>query len=318
MAMKLMFYILIIVFLGCFLTDSYSSGGSPVSNSLKIELGGEWMYGYTLYKIGGLVTEPNGTSGNAPFPLSEIKYPLNIFLVTLKGDWSFIDRFEIALDFKMSLTSNNGLIEDSDWGSDTDPTALVSYSTSDSTLNFFSIDPVFLYKIYSENSFSVSVGPGFLFQHYYMTASDLNQTSQAYGSGYVPGEVSTYELYQYMFYGAIKLNYTSDLVIIDFLAGISPVFSSDDDNHILRDKENKASSTGFGAILRLELSRNISDNIFIALKGDYIYITTSGTQQQSYYSAPNEDGAPVGLADTINYTQESMQFTAGLDIGIVF
>lgn len=276
------------------------------------------MYGYTLYEIGGLVTEPNGTSGVAPFPLSEIKYPLNIFLVTLKGDWCFLDKFDIALDFKMSVSSNNGFVEDSDWGTASDPTALISYSTSQSTLNFFSFDPVFLYRVYSENSFTVSVGPGFLFQHYYMTVNNLNQSSDVFGSGYVPGEVATYELYQYMIYGAIKLNYTSYLVNVGFLAGVSPVFCSDDDNHILRSKENKGSSSGLGAILRLEISRDIAQNVFIALKGDFIYITTSGTQQQSYYSAPNEDGAPVGLADTINYTQESMQFTAGLDIGIVF
>ena len=178
--MKWIFSAVIIVFLSCFLTAAYASQ-SPASNSLKIELGGEWMYGYTLYEIGGLVTEPNGTSGVAPFPLSEIKYPLNIFLVTLKGDWCFLDKFDIALDFKMSVSSNNGFVEDSDWGTASDPTALISYSTSQSTLNFFSFDPVFLYRVYSENSFTVSVGPGFLFQHYYMTVNNLNQSSDVFG-----------------------------------------------------------------------------------------------------------------------------------------
>lgn len=278
-------------------------------DTFSIEAGGEWMYGYTLYQIGGSVTEPDGSYGTLPFPISELNHPVNIFLINVKADWDIEDRFDIILNIKQSVSSNTGLVEDSDWGGYNGyPASLIGYSTSDSSLDFFSIDSLFLIKIYSDSGFSVSAGPGFLYQYFYYSIADLNQSSGVFGSGFIPGQVGTYQLNEFMLYGAVEIKYSSEFIGITALCGLSPALCDDYDNHILRSLQALGTSAGVGAIARLDISKNLSENIFLDLKGGIIYVLTSGTQSQSYYASNAGNG-------NIGYLLESMQITAGLDLG---
>jgi hypothetical protein len=287
-------------------------------NTFSIEAGGEWMYGYTLYRIGGIVTEPDGSYGTVPFPVSELDHPVSIFLATIKSDWSMQDKFDIVLNIKQSVSSNSGQVEDSDWGGYNGyPPVLIGYSTSDSSLDFFSIDSMFLIKFYSDSGFSASAGPGFLYQYFYYTISDLNQSGSAFGSGFVPGEIGTYQLNEFMLYGAIELKYSSEFIGITALFGLSPALCNDYDNHMLRSLQALGSSAGIGTVAQLDISKDLSENIFLDLKGGIIYVLTSGTQSQSYYASnAGNQYAPAGPNDTIGYSQQSMQYTAGLDLGI--
>ncbi|GEM_PF-2384387 len=321
--MKWIFYPFIVIMLSIVsLAAGYGSSGD-VSDSFKIEAGGEWMYGYTLYEIGGLVKDANGNTWNQPFPTSELNYPVNLFLLTVKTDWRFLDNFDLVLNAKQSITPNSGKVDDSDWWVlSGNPNTLDIFSTSDATLELFSIDTVFFYKLYSSHGFSLSLGPGFLYRYFYYNISNLDQYSPSGYQGYnavVPGQVSTYQLNEYMPYGAMKLKYTSDFISIEALFGLSPSFCSDADNHILRSLMLTASSSGIGIILRLDISKNITQNIFIDLDGEYINVSTTGNQSQTYYASNSGNNySPVGYAGTINYTQESSLFTVGLDIGIIF
>ncbi len=310
--MKRILLIAVLISLSAVLSTAGYGSVDDNSNSFKIQAGGEWMYGYTLYEIGGTVQDyTGGNTWTQPFPTSELKYPVNIFLATLKADWSFHDRFEIELTVKQSVSSNYGLVEDSDWWIlSGNPNTLDVYSTSDASLEFSSIDALFMIKLFSRSGFSLSVGPGFLFQYFYYDISNLDQT---YPSGYysetnVSGQIGTYQLEEYIFYAGFKLKYYTDFINIQLLLGLSPAVSSDTDEHLLRSLELDGSGTGLGALARLDIAMYFTENFFLDLKGGFIYITTKGTQYQ--YTS--------GDTASIDYSHESMQATAGLDIGFAF
>ena len=46
----------------------------------NIELGIERLFGYTQYQIGGIYTEPDGTTGIYFFPVSELKFPIDVYM----------------------------------------------------------------------------------------------------------------------------------------------------------------------------------------------------------------------------------------------
>jgi hypothetical protein len=333
MILKSAFFLLFFLILFSF---PLLSLGDNSKNSLEISVGTEWMYGYTLYKIGGFLTDPSGQSWPLPFPVSELQFPADLLLLTADADWHISEYFRLTVSLKGSITTNNGFVEDSDWGSYylkgfswASPTTLDTYSTSQSSLAFYSADATLAYKVRSWGDLRLYAGLGFLFQYFYYGVSDLNQTypsSWLYagdtgvdsGTVYIAGQVGTYTLYQYLPYGLLNLNFITDYLKLDVTAGISPSFSYDMDNHILRYKEQDGSAFGYSLIGRIKLSYYFYKNFFLDLRANILYTSTSGSQYQYFYAYSPDDNAGPGPIGTIGYSQESLLFTGGAGIGLAF
>ncbi len=99
------------------------------------------MHGYALYEIefnNPIVTTPR----------SELKYPVNLFLLTASLSWNLSDETKLQIILKGSISTNTGIFEDYDWGiyyydfqeSWASPTSLDCYSTAETTLGFYSIE----------------------------------------------------------------------------------------------------------------------------------------------------------------------------------
>ncbi len=292
---------------------------------VEITTGGEWFYGYTLYQIGGYATFPDGSTYDFPDPMSQIKYPLNTFLATLEVDFRFAYNFEASLNLKTSVTPDSGKTEDSDWGvayvngvPGASPTTLDIFSTSDTSLNFYSFETSFFYRFLHDSGFSISAGIGFMLQYFYFDISNLDQyypSSPGTAHDKVPGDVSTYTLWNSIFYGGMKFGYSAGFFKIQALAGFSPfAYGADYDVHLLVNKYSFANSSGTTYLARLDLSFYFTDNIFMKLNGSFMYITASGTQNQYSYEIQGQYTPMV----TIDYRLQSEQLTAGVEVGFAF
>ncbi len=296
-------------------------------NRIEIEAGTEWLTGYTLYQIGGQAIFPDGSGYDFPDPMSQIKFPLGTWVATVDASFRFSDKFEISIELKKNLTKETGKTEDSDWGvlyEEGSPTAspysLDIFSTSDTALDFYSAETAFYCRFLHNSGFSISAGCGLIFQYYYFTLSNLDQSypsSRGISDDIIPGEVAAYTLWDSVFYTAVKFGYSNRFLRIQALAGFSPlVCSIDDDNHILRSKESFADCTGYAPMTGLDFSIYFTDNIYLKFNGSFIYIFTSGLQNQFIYngSPGNQDQKIV----SINYRLESAQLAAGAEIGFSF
>ncbi len=322
----------LLLFLFFVLSLSYSS-----TNTFSVSAGAEMMSGYTLYKIGGSVTLPDGSGST--IPLSQLKFPLNTYLLRTEAELNFLDNFNVKLCIKKSLTSDAGKTEDSDWGywylstnswaDSASPSTLDIFSTSDTSINFFSIEGMLLYTVFSGSWYSAAFGGAFLFQYFYFDISNLDQWYPSYEQykSYltpdyanhilIPGKVGSYELRQYIPYFNMAGNIFSDLFKLYLMLGFSPIaICADRDDHILRSKEMNAFSTGSAYIAGANLSLNFTSALSISINGEFMYVMTSGNQTQTRYENTSE--GPAGLINTVGYNQESLQFNAGLSAGFGF
>ncbi len=302
--MRIIFVLLILILSFTFLfgKDDY----------FTISTGMEGMTGYTLYKIGGKDTFPDGSYINIPYDLSQLKFPLNTFLFSTDININFLKLFQVQFNIKKSVTSSAGKMEDSDWASSN---SLEIFSTSDSSLNQYSIEGILSISTFHFKRFSLAFGCGLLYEYYYYDISNLSQT-YLYNSNTVniSGKVSTYELLQYIPYFAFSGGYASDKFTANFLLGFSPyTICSDRDNHILRSKLITADSYGTSVITRAAASYYFVRNFFIKLKANFLYTAASGTQTQVRYADNNEGSSgPLG---TIGYKLETFQLSGSLEFG---
>ena len=97
--------------------------------SSSIHIGTEIMDGDTTYQIGYPVTI-DGVRMEGYFPFSELKWPLDIVLVTLGGSATFRDKWRVNGVVKSDISDPDDNMEDSDWLTDSDPSRLDVFSES--------------------------------------------------------------------------------------------------------------------------------------------------------------------------------------------
>ena len=73
------------------------------------------LRGDSTYTIGGTFSDNQGNSGEFWDPLSELKWPLDVVMVSLGGQAEF-GRFSVRGEITKNATGNAGDMEDSDWG----------------------------------------------------------------------------------------------------------------------------------------------------------------------------------------------------------
>ncbi len=293
------------------------------------------MQGHTTYQIGGSYDSPE-ESGELHFPLSELVFPLNTYMVSAETNILFLEKWKIDMKFQTNLKNDTDHMKDSDWGipyedppgSDNfywyGPDHLDIYSESETSLRAYILDIDLLFRFYHHVSRSpyfkdidFFAGPGYIFQQYKFQCRLIRQWDYRpdnpepldyLGDGSVG---LTYKVLTHIPY--LKLNTEINLknrYQIYFSIGYSPyVILNDRDNHVLRSKISKAECTGSAVLFSLGGKIDLQKSLFLKLQFDYISIDTEGEQKQY------EDDVWTGTLDQKNFSERT---SAGLSIGYSF
>lgn len=302
---------------------------------LSIELGLQKYFGYTQYQIGGHVVLADGTEGFVWSPLSQLKFPMEVFMLSMDLKWQASPKLRFNFNIKTNINKeSDGKMEDSDWGIwyGTYPGANYStldvFSESTAKLKSWIIDGNFDYQLIKEPKiFRLSLGAGFLYQNFDYEVFDLTQWYPSYTqySGFLPpqygskidiaGKVLTYKVEYNIPYiqinPEIKLDESFELKAS---FKFSPfVTAKDFDNHILRSKSCKGEAKGTALMITLKALLKMTGHISLTSELGYAQIKTSGTQKQYNYISGND----VYTA-TIDNKIESEQYFISIGLGLSF
>lgn len=262
---------------------------------------------------------------------SELEFPLNTVLFGLEGGYvsknaKGQDEFRIGLQWFTNMESGSGKLKDSDWLTDNfdiqappsppyPPNSgyphpcLDIYSESDIALKANIIDLRGSYNNWISDNLSIGPLGGFLYQNYQFDASNVNQVGFGpWAPGYTgsaSGLVLTYEVTYTIPYLGVHSEIQFDghfQTIIDL--AYSPWASAEDkDDHLLRQKVSKASTTGNAYLAAVTVQWDIGDNDFFLIRGQYLKIDTTGTQTQTFYDGSGD--VFTGINDKITSKQIS-------------
>lgn len=293
---------------------------SSSDNTFGLGLGS--LNGHTLYHI-SIYDATGGVE-------SELEFPLNTVLFGLEGGYvskntKGQDAFKIGLQWLTNLDSGSGKLKDSDWISGTVETSpppnglgfpahpgLDIYSESDIALKANIIDIRASYNFWPSKGLAVGPLGGFLYQNFQFDASNVHQVGYGpYAPGYtgsVSGLVLTYEVTYTIPYLGI---HSEMLVSKNFQAvldlGYSPWASAEDtDDHVLRKKISTAKTEGSAYFATITAQWDIEDNDFFVIRGQYLEISTTGTQTQTFYDGSGD--VFTGINDKITSEQLSVTF----------
>jgi len=283
---------------------SSRDGGSVV---VDLGLGLGTLRGNTLYHISSY----NATGGVE----SELEFPLETVLIGLEGSYIEKDkkgreRLSLRFHWFTNVDNGSGVLKDSDWLSGQPEIDLVGashpgldiYSESDISLKTHIIDVHASYKFWPSDRWCIGPLAGFLFEKFSFDASNVSQVGYGpYAGSYTQstsGPVLTYEVtYVVPYVGVHAEARVSRSLRAGIDLGFSPVASaSDEDDHLLRTKVARGSTTGTAYLVTIAAIWDLRNNDFLQLRGQHVDISTTGTQSQSWYG--NAD-APIAYAGDV-------------------
>jgi hypothetical protein len=334
--MKKQIFTVLVVF-SLIITNNNLYANNTSRKKFNISAGIEKYSGFTQYTIGGRVELPDGTVGYVQFPLSELKFQLDVFMLFLGFSATIFDRLLISINAGTNIDSDSGSMEDSDWGAWyqegnlwASPTTLDIYSESGAELRAYILDTKLQYPVLEKSKFYLSVGIGFLFQRFDFEIRNTTQWYPSYGiyssylpieysyTYYIPGKVMTYMVDYYIPYLEFALSYKIfENASISGSIGLSPYTVAEDlDDHILRSKEGRGSSEGTSASLSLRGQYRFTQDFYLEIGFYYFVIETDGEQVQKRYATTAE--GPPGRIGTIQNELKSEQFLFYLSAGYMF
>ncbi len=290
------------------------------------------MRGHTTYQIGGKYTAPD-ESGELHFPISKLKFPVDINMMLFETGIQFIEKLKTDITFQKNLTKKTGKMRDYDWGVPFEnpvnsgtyywygPDHLDIYSESKTEIRALIFDLDILYRLPAFNqrrSSSVEyrffAGLGYLYQRYEFQCRLIRQWDyreanpdplDAAGDGSVG---LTYDIVTHIPYLKINADILFNKIFtINAGIGYSPyVKSEDEDNHILRSKRSYGKSGGDALLFSVGGKVDIIKSLFIRLQFDYLSLNTEGKQKQYI------DGSWSATIDQKNSgKRESVELLAG-------
>jgi hypothetical protein len=291
---------------------------------VAVSAGTGTLRGHTTYRIGGTVDTASG-SYDYHFPISELEFPLDVYMFSVTGAVQFAEKWRVSAGVKSNITEDAGEMKDSDWGyyflrgdAWAEKDTLDIYSKSDAELNAFIWDINLGYNFYEKSNWSFIAGLGYIRQKFDYEIRDLDQwyPSDSYYFGvdsphdYVSGKVLEYEVtysIPYVEIGA-QLN-VKDKFSVEASLGYSPIISVDDeDQHLLRSKVNKGDCDGAAILVSLEGRYDFLNNWFLTLQFDYTKIDADGESKAYFYDVYDH---------TIDLEIESRQIHTMLVLGYI-
>ncbi len=184
-----------------------------------------------------------------------------------------------------------------------------------------------LFRVLATPAFTLAAGLGYHYQKFQYELSDLDQWYPSYHastSARTPGTTwftgrsartrCTFHLL--MLEGEAELRPWPGFSIW-CLVGVAPYVRAQDwDDHILRAKRSEGDATGTAVLCDLGIEYRLPAGLFIGLGYEYLYISTSGTQTQTWYRTTDEANAGDWL--TIDQEIESQQHAIDLTLGFRF
>ncbi len=309
---------------------------SPCLAEVNFSLGGGYLSGDTQYQIGGHVDYDYLADEEIHFPLSELKFPLDAYMVKGQVDGNIGSRWNFTVSAATNLTEDTGKMEDSDWGvyAPVDPDRLDVYSESDTEMTALVFEGKVSYNFYegyygqgaanaqiadAATRFIYSVGLGYKYQDFDFAVYDLDQwypSAPATPHDRVSGLVLKYEAqYQIPYLElAMKMN-AHEKFILDLSVGYAPFVNfSDKDQHLLRGKVNKADHdwNGFALMANLSARYKLTPHWSIGGELAFMKIESEGESRATF------TGADSIYNHTIDHEIESQQFSTYLTVGYTF
>jgi len=250
------------------------------------------LSGDTTYQIGGALSTPSGSS-QLHFPISELEFPLDIWMISVEGSKEFAKKWKVSVGAKKSYTSDAGKMKDSDWGAWyldgyawAEKETLDIYSESDAKLDALIMDINLRYRFYEKSNWSLIAGLGYIRQNFDYAVSNLDQWYPSYyyyygvdaGHSYVSGKVLTYKITYSIPYIEIGIQRSfKDKFSVDASLGYSSIVDAEDEDvHILRSRVSEADCDGDAIMFFLKGRYDFSKNWFVMAEFDYTKIEVDG------------------------------------------
>jgi hypothetical protein len=296
------------------------------TGSFDLENGFERTSLYTRYQIGGTMITRQGI-GISHFPISELKFPLDVFMFYLNMNLNILDYLTIHCNVRKNIHNYVGKLKDTDWIPY--PGFRTIYSESDARLNGVITDIDIIARFFSIAFFSLKVGVGFMHQYLYYWCSNTKQTSiytdtpPYIGSPQymaVQGKVITYEIQYYIttLQMAAVFSFLGHLEIVLSIRFSPYLKAKDIDDHLLRAKKSKSDAEGSAFMPFIRIRYLFDSRVFIATKLEYINLKTRGKQTQSYYLPMREANYIPGWYARLDVRHKSEQVTVSLGAGYSF
>lgn len=215
---------------------------------------------------------------------SQLKFPLDFKLLSLEVGYHLKETpLHFFVEFNLPLEKKaNDKMWDFDWNS----SVLISETKSDTELKGFSSKISLIYDwmdLLKNNDYrlELSFSAAFTLQYWdfelYGTEGTSNISSDTL--------VGTYKIYHFIYYIGPQFNfYFLKNFKLTAEADLASLYSSDEDDHVLRYKKSKTLASGIGYRLFLAASYTIVDTWSLIASFEYLRINAStGHQDQSWY-----------------------------------
>lgn len=302
---------------------------SPAEARISGSVGTGYLAGDTQYQIGGKVIEAGGAS-EIHFPLSELKFPLDAFMVKGTVTVDFAERWAIMASASTNISDDTGKMEDSDWGIWNSPGTLDIFSESDTKMDALLLEGKVTYRLYegyygqhsvnrmadSNIRFIYYAGLGYKYQKFDFDVSNVDQwypSSPSTPHDRASGLVGTYEAEYQIPYLELSMEMkVKEKFLLEIGLAYAPwVDFQDEDQHLLRDLEAFSDHDWDG------------DAMFVRLKGRYNFsrhwYLEADFEAMKIESEGRSDTYLSGAWDhSIENEIESEQYSAYLSLGASF
>ena len=247
-------------------------------------LGTELMGGDTTYSIGGPVTFADGSVENIHFPLSELEWPLDIWLARLDATINIGSSWRINGVIKKNISDPDDNMKDSDWI--IAPSSLDVYSESNiSDFDALIWDVDVEWVFFERPSWNVFAGVGYQYQDFEYDGALIHQYSpsgafnaEAFGDGSVG---ITYDVSYKMPYFLIGTDFqiTPNFIVTGSFSYSPWVDAEDEDNHLLRNIVAKGDMDGYAYMVDIAGTYYFTTAWFLEAGFHYTKIDVDGEQK---------------------------------------
>ena len=298
--MKILSVMLVSLILGA----SLISGSYAWAEVFDLEgsLGLGILRGSTLYHISGVASGIEWAS--------ELEWPVNAALAEANLAWRGSPwSFEVSLG--KNLSKDTGEMKDSDWFFGEKQV----YSESDTSMEALFIDAGATYNLIRGPKWDLAVKGGYKYQNFSFSAKDLDQwypLEPEKPHDVVAGTVIDYKAtYNIPYLGVVVEGQPSEKLHLKGGLLLGMVSAKDEDDHILRYKLSKGSTSGSALFFSLEGRYNFSSRMFTKLSVEMADINTSGEQDQRFYAGEDEGVTFEDIDDEIKSNQTLFSWMLG-------
>ncbi|MBA3007068.1 MAG: omptin family outer membrane protease [Proteobacteria bacterium] len=255
----------------------------------EIMLGIESWSGDNTYQIGYPVHWFDGVVENGYFPFSQLEFPLDIYMISAKGNAEFHNIWMVSASVKKDISSPDDQMIDQDWITTSNPGQLDVYSNSDiSEFEGYEFDVNAKYKFFRGENWSLNAGVGYIYQNWQYTANLVQQYSPSGQTGYdYVGDGTpaiNYKLEYNIPYIQIggKLNLDKQFSVEGNISYSPLVDAKNVDQHLLRQKVNTGDLDGSSWMFNLKGRYDFSEHWFMIASYDFKEMKTDGTMSAEF------------------------------------